>query len=106
MRRGAKPAKSKVEAKPPIAPKSRKNDSLGVGDLEKRLAESLEPQTATSEILGVISRSPANAQPVFDAIAGNALRLCDAEGVVVVRYSPGSARHDKATRPGRQPSWT
>lgn len=45
MRRGAKPAKSKVEAKPPIARKSRKSEGSRVHDLEKRLAEALDQQT-------------------------------------------------------------
>src|SRR5262249_13639487 len=61
-------------------------EDAGVRDLEKRLAEALEQQAATAEILRAISSSPADAQPVFDAIALNALRLCDAEGVVVARY--------------------
>src|SRR5262245_23312305 len=99
MRQGPKPEKSK-EAKPPATPKLPKGAGARVRDLEKRLAEALqreteelkreaealEQQSATAEILRIIGSSPADAQPVFDAIAVTALRLCDAESVVVMRY--------------------
>jgi len=45
----------------------------------KELQTSLDRQTATAEVLGVISRSPSQTQPVFDAIVATAARLCHAE---------------------------
>jgi GAF domain-containing protein len=86
MERGAKPAKAKVEARPHVARKSRKTDGSKSRQLEQRLTEALEQQTATSEILRVISSSRTNAQPVFDTMAANALRLCDARFSAVFRF--------------------
>jgi two-component system NtrC family sensor kinase len=116
MRRGAKPAKAKAEAKPPVARKSLKSADSRVRDLERRLAEALkseaealgqlqtrdrelvaaraqvseshEQQTATSEILHVISSSRTDAQPVFDAIVRSTARLCDATFTWVYRVDP------------------
>jgi signal transduction histidine kinase/putative methionine-R-sulfoxide reductase with GAF domain len=51
--------------------------------LFNELKESLEQQTATSEILGVIASSPTDIQPVLDAVAKNAAQICNADDVVI-----------------------
>jgi GAF domain-containing protein len=53
--------------------------------LFNQLKESLEQQTATSEILGVIASSPTDIQPVLDVVAKNAARLCDAQDAQIYR---------------------
>jgi signal transduction histidine kinase len=53
-------------------------------DRNRDLTESLEQQTATSEILRVISQSPTDVQPVFDTIAKNARRLCKGDSASVL----------------------
>jgi signal transduction histidine kinase len=54
--------------------------------LLSELRESLEQQTATSEVLRVISGSPTNVQPVFDSIAESAVKLCGGQFSFVVRF--------------------
>jgi two-component system NtrC family sensor kinase len=51
--------------------------------------EALEQQTATSEILSVISRSPTDIRPVFEAIVARAASLCEAEFSAVARFEDG-----------------
>src|SRR5438105_1419511 len=86
MERAAKLAKAKIEARPPAARKSRTADGSTGRELKKRLTETLEQQAATSEILRVISSSRTDTQPVFDTIAANALRLCDARFSAIFRF--------------------
>ena len=54
--------------------------------------ESLQQQTATSEVLQVISRSPSELLPVFDAILANATRLCDAKFGFLFLYEEDGLR--------------
>ena len=57
-----------------------------VESLRRAVTESLEQQTAASEILRVISSSPSDIQPIFVAIASTAVRLCGARIATVFRY--------------------
>jgi signal transduction histidine kinase len=85
MSRGVKPAKAKVEAKRPAGRKPVATDDARVRALETRLAEALEQQAATSDILRVIGSAPTDLQPVLDAIVASAATLCDSVDAQIFR---------------------
>jgi signal transduction histidine kinase len=62
------------------------NGGRRVEELERELAEAHRRETATAEILRVISRSPSDVRPVFDTIVRSAVRLCDGLYGAVVRF--------------------
>jgi len=84
-RSGTPAAKAKIAKRPSPAVKRPRVDTT-IGALESRLARALEQQAATSDILRVISKSPADVQPVFDTIAERALQLCDASFSTCCRF--------------------
>src|SRR5512139_4206947 len=77
---------------------ARRRSSLAAGKatnvarLTRELEEALQQQTAASEVLSIIRRSPADAQPVFDAIVESAARLCGAIFSVVYLYEDDHVR--------------
>src|SRR5215475_14532500 len=84
-----------VKGRRTLRPKARKAPTAAVptDDLQEQLNrrtreldEALQQQTATSEVLSIIRRSPADAQPVFDAIVQSAARLCGANIGAVYLY--------------------
>src|SRR6478609_5956848 len=89
MRRGAKPVTAMVVAGRPAGRKSRASSPATASALKQRLAEALDREAATSEILRIISQSPTGLQPVFDAIVKNAVRLCEARFGAVFRLDGG-----------------
>ena len=94
-KKGAKPARPKARGVKRAPTRPRKTDDSGSRRLRRALAEALEQQAATSEILRVISRSPNDLQPVFDTIVRNVVRLCGGWSSAVYRWD-GRLLHNVA----------
>ena len=74
----SKKTAKKTKAKPrQSAKKSQPKQTNLVQTLRRELAEALDQQAATSEVLKVISSSPTHLEPVFQTILSNITRLCD-----------------------------
>jgi two-component system NtrC family sensor kinase len=98
-RAGGKPAKARrrkaLKLKGRNAPRAaprRSSSRIGqieVARLARELNEAREQQTATSEVLQVISRSPGDLEPVFSTVLEKAIRICEAKFGMLYRHENG-----------------
>ena len=111
-RAGGEPAKAQrrktVARKSRITPKALHPRGSSAARKETKIArltrerdEALEQQAAASKVLRVISSSPTDLQPVFEAMLDNAVRICDANGSVGICRWDGDALHHVVHRQAR-----
>jgi GAF domain-containing protein len=83
---GTSPRRGK---KPTVAPRGAASEARlkqRVAQLTHKLNEAIEQQTATAEVLRVVSSSPGELEPVFQAMLANAVRICEAKFGILYRY--------------------
>src|SRR5215470_3576587 len=94
----AAPEQAKSRRRKTITQKSRGLGNPSVADsktqshaaqLTRERDDALEREKATAEVLRVISSSPGELEPVFQAMLGNAVRICEASFGVLLRFEGG-----------------
>ena len=91
-RKPTRPKRSKARTATRQASSTLADLQQQVSALTRELAEAREQQTATSEVLRVISSSPGELEPVFKTMLANAVRICGAKFGNLLLYEEGAFR--------------
>src|SRR5688500_12309449 len=84
--------KKQTRRRPAAAPSRRAKQPQTIAELRRQAAHSLNTEKRTSEVLRLIASSSRDLQPVLDAVATSAAKLCDATDAVIFRIDGETAR--------------